>query len=360
MQASKSDNSLELFVPGRICLFGEHSDWAGGHRRSNPELERGYTLISGTQQGLYARVAPHPSALVLTASLPGGSSRDSAELPMEPGRLLAEAQGGGFWSYVAGVAYQILSRYSVGGLVIDNYRTDLPIQKGLSSSASICVLTARAFNLVYGLGLDVRDEMEIAYQGEVTTPSRCGRMDQGCAFGVRPVLMTFDGDALDTEELPIGGALHLVVADLRARKDTRLILERLNACYPYADTETAKGVQELLGPINRRIVHEAAQALRDGDAERLGLLMVEAQAAFDRFATPACREELEAPALHRALQFGPLQRHVWGGKGVGSQGDGAAQFVARSPFDREAAVAILEEELGLSCLTLSLEPAGSP
>jgi hypothetical protein len=43
--------------------------------------------------------------------------------------------------------------------------------------------------------------MEIAYQGEIATPSRCGRMDQGCAYGNRPVLMTFDGDRLDTTEL---------------------------------------------------------------------------------------------------------------------------------------------------------------
>jgi hypothetical protein len=23
----------EIFVPGRLCLFGEHSDWAGSHCR---------------------------------------------------------------------------------------------------------------------------------------------------------------------------------------------------------------------------------------------------------------------------------------------------------------------------------------
>ena len=23
---------IELFVPGRLCLFGEHSDWAGKYR----------------------------------------------------------------------------------------------------------------------------------------------------------------------------------------------------------------------------------------------------------------------------------------------------------------------------------------
>jgi galactokinase len=47
---------MKIFVPGRICLFGEHSDWAGGHRRINADIEKGYTLISGTNQGIYAEV----------------------------------------------------------------------------------------------------------------------------------------------------------------------------------------------------------------------------------------------------------------------------------------------------------------
>jgi len=29
---------MKLFVPGRICLFGEHSDWAGGYCRINPDI----------------------------------------------------------------------------------------------------------------------------------------------------------------------------------------------------------------------------------------------------------------------------------------------------------------------------------
>ena len=81
---------------------------------------------------------------------------------------------------------------------------------------------------------------------------------------------------------------------------------------------------------------QAIDALRSGDAQELGALMVEAQAAFDRFAMPACPEELTSPVLHQVLTYGPLQPHIWGGKGVGSQGDGSAQFVARSREDQQA------------------------
>ena len=56
---------MKLFVPGRICLFGEHSDWAGGYRRMNADIEKGYTLICGTDQGIYAEVEPHPLRLVI-------------------------------------------------------------------------------------------------------------------------------------------------------------------------------------------------------------------------------------------------------------------------------------------------------
>jgi len=345
---------VKLFVPGRICLFGEHSDWAGGYRRINAEVEKGYTLITGTDQGIYAEVEPHPSALVLSSTTPDGERHGPYEIPMEPGTLLAEAQRGGFWSYIAGVAYQILTHYHVRGLVIDNYQTDMPMKKGLSSSAAICVLTARAFNRVYDLKMTIRGEMELAYQGEITTPSRCGRMDQGCAFGNRPILMAFDGDHLDVTELRVPNDMYFVIVDLQAEKDTMEILARLNRCYPFAETEVERGVQELLGPINKRMVHQAVEALQAGNVERLGALMGEGQAFFDRYGTPACPEELTAPVLHRVLDYGPLKPHIWGGKGVGSQGDGTAQFIARSEADRQAVIEIIERDLGMPCLGLTL------
>jgi UTP-glucose-1-phosphate uridylyltransferase/mevalonate kinase len=348
---------MKLFVPGRICLFGEHSDWAGGYRRINADIEKGYTLLSGTDQGVYAEVEPHPTSLVLTAATPDGETIGPHEIPMDPKTLLEEAQRGGFWSYVAGVAYQVMTHYRVRGLTINNFKTDLPIKKGLSSSAAICVLTARAFNRVYDLKMTVRGEMELAYQGEITTPSRCGRMDQGCAFGNRPVLMIYDGDRLDTAELRVSKELYLVIVDLHAQKDTMEILNHLNRCFPLAENEVERGVQELLGPINKRIVHQAIETLQASDAERLGSLMVEAQAFFDRYATPACPEELTAPVLHRVLNYEPLKSHVWGGKGVGSQGDGTAQFVARSEADQQAVIEIIERDLGMSCLKLTLRPA---
>ena len=346
---------MKLFVPGRICLFGEHSDWAGAYRRINAELHKGYTILCGTNQGLYAEVKPHSSKLILHSTLDDGSRRESCELPMEHAALLTEAESGRFFSYAAGVACQILTHYRVGGLEIDNYRTTLPVKKGLSSSAAICVLVARAFNRIYDLKLTTRGEMEYAYLGEITTPSRCGRMDQGCAYGNRPILMTFDGDRIDVTELKVPRNLYWVIVDLQAGKDTKEILAKLNQCYPFAADALQQSVQEYLGPINSRIVHAALDAIRAGDAGRIGTLMNEAQAEFDQHLRSACPAQLTAPVLHKVLAYPPIQPHILGGKGVGSQGDGTAQFVVPDEAAQQKVVEILECDLHMPCLKLVIE-----
>lgn len=345
---------MKLFVPGRICLFGEHSDWAARWRLNNSELEKGYTLIASTNQGVYAEVKSHPTRLILKTTLSDGTRHGPFSLPMEGDALLAEAEKGGFFSYAAGVAYQILTNYQVQGLEIDNYLTDLPVKKGLSSSAAISVLVARAFNRTYDLKMTTRGEMEYAYRGEITTPSRCGRMDQGCAYQ-RPILMTFDGDRVDITELSVPENMYFVIVDLGAGKDTLLILNQLSHCYPFADSELEKNVQHYLGPLSAQITQEAHQALRDGDAEAVGKLMTRAQTEFDKHLIPACPSQLTAPVLHKVLTYEPIQPYIWGGKGVGSQGDGSAQFIVKDEESQQRVIEIIEQDLQMSCLKLVIE-----
>lgn len=49
-----------------------------------------------------------------------------------------------------------------------------------------------------------------------------------------------------------------------------------------------------------------------------------------------------------------LQEHVWGGKGVGSQGDGAAQFVVKSKEAQEIVCSIVLKDLGMRPLRLTI------
>lgn len=345
---------MKLFVPGRICLFGEHTDWAARYRQNNAELEKGFTIITSTNQGVYAEVQPHPTSIILKTSLSDGTRHGPFTLPMEAAALLAEAEKGSFFSYAAGVAYQILTDYRVQGVEIDNYLTDLPVKKGLSSSAAICVMVARAFNRIYDLKMTTRGEMEYAYRGETTTPSRCGRMDQGCAYQ-HPILMSFDGDLINVREFSVPSNLHMVIVDLEAGKDTLLILNQLHHCYPFAENEMQKKVQHYLGPLSAEITKSAYEALRQGDAEAVGKLMTRAQHEFDHHLIPACPSQLTAPVLHKVLNYEPIQQYILGGKGVGSQGDGSAQFIVKDEDSQRRVIEIIERDLNMSCLKLVVE-----
>jgi hypothetical protein len=96
---------IELFVPGRLCLFGEHSDWAGHYRKHNADLLPGRTLVVGTEQGLYARARPLPRAVLLLHSTTDEGEHLSQEFPLEDlESLVATAQQGGFWAYAAGAS----------------------------------------------------------------------------------------------------------------------------------------------------------------------------------------------------------------------------------------------------------------
>jgi galactokinase len=341
---------MDIFVSGRLCLFGEHSDWAGAYRQINHLLEPGTAVVVGTNQGIYAQVNLYPRLVFQTLH-----SSQVLDLAMEEEILLTTAQGNNFYSYVAGVAYQALLRYQVGGLAISNYAMDLPLQKGLSSSAAICVLVARAFNQLYDLGLSIAEEMELAYWGERTTPSQCGRMDQACSYGKQPILITFDGDRCSTTRLSVGQDLSLIIVDLAGAKNTQVILSRLNQCYPLARNPVATKVQKYLGKINQGIVNQAVIALDQGNAAEIGALMNQAQAEFDRYVAPACPEQLNAPLLHELLRHPPLQPYVYGGKGVGSQGDGTAQFMVRDYDSQMQAIAVVKQDFPqMECYPLDI------
>jgi galactokinase len=334
-----STEAVELFVRGRLCLFGEHADWAAEFG-----LHRGFCLVIGTDQGLAARARPADGFTVETAVSSANRLTDRKRkmvCPWEKDALLEAARDREeFFRYCAGVAYQLFSKKGVeGGLGLEISRVDLPLKKGVASSAAVCILVARAFDAAYGLRMFPHELMEAAYLGERLTGSQCGRMDQACIFGKTPVLLTFDkAGACRIEPVFPHKTVYMFFVDLAGRKNTVQILSDLRAAYP-ANVE----LQKALGENNEQIVRSAYRALELGDARNLGELMGEAQALFDRSVAPHSPTELKSPLLHEVLSLDSIKTHVFGGKGVGSQGDGTAQFVARSAEDRQAAMELVEK-----------------
>lgn len=155
------------------------------------------------------------------------------------------------------------------------------------------------------------------------TPSQCGRLDQACAFGSVPVLMTYDGEYTSVEKIQIKMKLHYVVVDLCAKKDTVEILKSLQSAFPYPQNEDHANVHKMLGEYNEAIIKEAIEILTqssgsEADYERFGELMNTAQANFDKYGGKVCPSQLKAPVLHKLLGYEKLKPYVYGGKCVGA------------------------------------------
>ena len=345
---------IKLFVPGRLCLFGEHTDWAGHYRTMNADIQPGAAIVTGIEQGIYAEVERAPIFEVYSDAPEIADQWSDFSCRMNETELKRIAKSGSFFCYCAGVASYMLEWYKVGGVRIHITNMTLPMKSGLSSSAAICVLVARAFNLVYNLNLNTLGEMNIAYLGELRTSSRCGRLDQACAFGVKPNLMTFDGDEIEVQSLNVKKPLYWVFADLCAEKDTIKILSDLNKAYPFASTEQEQLLQDALGTENLRIVDQAIKYMAEGNAEGLGALMTETEELFDKQVAPMS-SALWAPKLHAVLHDPKIQPLVYGGKGVGSHGDGSVQFLARNEEAQLELVDYLNAQ-GMRAYKLTLQP----
>ena len=346
---------IKLFVPGRLCLFGEHTDWAGHYRTMNADIAPGAAIVTGIEQGIYAEVEKS-SIFEMQSTAPEIDNQwQDFACRMDDQELKRIAKSGSFFCYCAGVASYMLEWYKVGGVRIKITAMTLPIKSGLSSSAAICVLVARAFNILYNLNLNTLGEMNIAYLGELRTSSRCGRLDQACAFGVKPNLMTFDGDEVEVQSLIVKKTLHWVFADLCADKDTVRILRDLNRGYPFASNEMEQREHQALGELNQQIVDRAIKCMAEGKVEELGKLMTEAEELFDSHVAPMCPEELTSPKLHATLNDPNIKPLVYGGKGVGSHGDGSVQFLAKSAEAQHQLVDYLNNQ-GLKAYTLTIKP----
>jgi len=283
------------------------------------------------------------------------SSNETKEttIKLDYNDLMIASTSGDYFSYSYGTAAIILKdilltkynnkiNYSIE---IINYNTTLPMKKGLSSSAAVCVTIAKCFNILFDLNFDMQTIMEIAYQGERCTLSKCGRMDQSVAAGQGAIgLMEFDGNACNMSVLRCKAPLYFVVADLKAGKNTIKILEALNECFPFPSNET-KALMHKYVSNNHQLIWKSVKAIEEGDIHSLANAMNDAQAMFDKCAIDQCPSELQSPKLHLVINHQNLRSVSLAIKGVGSQGDGSVQILCADREMQEKALKILETEL---------------
>ena len=102
------------------------------------------------------------------------------------------------------------------------------------------------------------------------------------------------------------------------------------------------------------MIAKATKYMANGNVEALGHLMTEAEDMFDKYIAPIS-SALAAPKLHQVLKDHHIQPLVYGGKGVGSHGDGSVQFLARSAEAQQQLMDYLNAQ-GMRAYSLTINP----
>ncbi len=276
-----------FFAPGRVNLIGEHTDYTGG-----------LVLPAAIQYGTYLRIQKNSgdSFRFSSENFPG-----KKEIPIsETGK-----KQNGWYDYPLGVINEMKKRgWQPRGLEF-HYFGDIPRGAGLSSSASIEMVTAYALNELFELNLSRKELTLLSQQAENRFVGvQCGIMDQyAVGFGKSDHALKIDCHEINHEAIPVGFDDYcwtvintnkkrgLIDSEYNRRvQELNRIKEQLNSTFevPYlgmllpedADWLDKLITDEVLLKRLRHVVNEnqrvrlAAELLKSGDAKKFGEMMI--------------------------------------------------------------------------------------
>jgi galactokinase len=276
-----------FFSPGRVNLIGEHIDYNGGK-----------VMPCAISLGTYLAVSKNAEKMFRFQCL---NFPETAELHLQQSY---SKSGKGWFNYPLGIINDFLNQgHPISGLDLLFYG-DLPIGAGLSSSASIEVLTAYALSELFQLKVP---RIEIALLSKKVENEfigvNCGIMDQfAVTFGQKDKAILLNCDSLQYEMLPFetGDYVLAIINTNKARtladskynerfaecgtalKALRKEVAASNLCD--IDLETFQTVRRLINDevLEKRALHvisencrvnEATKALTQNQLNRFGQLM---------------------------------------------------------------------------------------
>lgn len=274
----------QLFrAPGRVNLIGEHTDYNGG-----------FVLPTAIDLGTVVAVRRREDRQVRVVA----ADFDEQLSEFEVSRQIPVSQDARWSNYVRGVV-QVLRSMShplsgVDMVVAGN----LPRGVGLSSSASLEVVTGLALSRLNGLPLSVLDLARIGQQAENDyVGCNCGIMDQLIsAGGQENHALLIDCRSLSTTPVPLPPDVSVTIIDSGLRRElaNSAYNDRRRECEEAAKVlevaelrdatlddlaEVSETCDSVLYRRARHVISEnqrtldAADALKAGDLRRMGRLM---------------------------------------------------------------------------------------
>lgn len=145
----------------------------------------------------------------------------------------------------------------------------IPTGRGLGSSAAVAASAVRGIASYYGAVLSHEEEMSLVRIAEVHAHGTPSGIDAEAVVATGPFRFV---KATPIVPLPVGRALHLVVADSGLRGNTRAAVEGVRCRFENERAATEEHLDQLAV-----VVDDVQDALRDGDTEFLGTSMNVAQ-----------------------------------------------------------------------------------
>jgi galactokinase len=278
---------IEASAPGRVNLIGEHTDYNGG-----------FALPTVIPLQTRVQIDPRRDHVVHVTS-------DAEDTAAQEFTLGDEKPSKSWVDYVAGLTWTLRRAGCRGTSGFDlRITSDIPVGKGLSSSAALEVAVLRGIRKAFSLSLS---DLEIAMLGHTAETQFVGApvgvMDQMvCSLGTQGSAFFLDASTREFRDVPMpagtsirvvdsGIAHHHASGDYRTRRREceeaarALKVTKLRDLTP-ADLPRVNALPE---PLNRRARHvvtenarvlDAVDALQAGDLRKLGALLKAAHASL--------------------------------------------------------------------------------
>jgi galactokinase len=264
-------------APGRVNLLGEHTDY-----------NEGYVLPT---------TIPHTTRVQMAHATGDMFGCYSANL--DECVEFNEGAPTGFARYVYGCIATLRQRGDRLTPVVLHVHSDVPIGKGLSSSAALEVAVLRALRQLFSLEFDDVELALLAQRAEVQYAGvRCGILDQmASSLGRSGQMLFLDTRTLQRTLMPLppGGEIVVIDSGVARELGSTAYNQRRRECERAAqllgvpalrDVENVALVEQLPQPLNRRSRHVVSENQRVLEASagvsaaRFGQLMNESHASL--------------------------------------------------------------------------------
>ena len=341
--AKKAD--VVYFAPGRVNLIGEHIDYNGG-----------LVMPCSITLGTWLAVAANTDGLIRFKSLNFETTQSISA------NQIQDKNGNQWFNYPIGIInFFLQDNKQFSGLDL-LYYGNIPIGSGLSSSASIEVVTAYALNEYFDLGYD---KLELVKMSKVVENHfigvKSGIMDQyAVAFGEKDKAIVLDCDTLKSKlvDVKLGDyvlaiintnkpreladskynervaecevGLNLLNQEIKLNNLCELTAEKLALhSHVISDQTILSRVTHVVKENDR--VHLAAKALNSGDLEEFGRLMYASHQSLKEL------YEVSGKELDAVVEFCETYPHVIGARMTGAGFGGCAIALLEKGFEEEFA-----------------------